>query len=300
MKSKIKNKLIENVGLVSGILTILGTSVFGVFRLFIKDQDPDSLIEKDKDPYKVMVETVQTVDSSLQTTTTKQTTVSTTTEGSTQVASESTNTPTITKVPQKSTTTTIPQKIAPALTTTTEQTTVSTTTEGSTQVISETTTTTSDPPMLLKPGYVPVNSGVIGNKRYEVYNVTMPRVTAELYIKKIGGSLATIRNEEEQNFVLDLIYDSTINHEWNEAPTGYYLGGMKNDHGLWIWHDGTSIMDSYHHNFAPSPTNNDKYLIIGSWNNHSVEMWSGGAGSWEIGRSPTELNDFGFIAEYLN
>jgi hypothetical protein len=151
--------------------------------------------------------------------------------------------------------------------------------------------------------FSPVATGVLGNKRYEVYNICVNYETAQTFAKRCGGRLAMIKNQEEQDFIVSLFRDSTFQKPFQVVdgivtfPTGYYLGGKKDTlTGKWLWDDGTDILSSYN-NFRENEQLKDNYLIIYSASKR-VESFSVDPGIWDDARPDTELRDWAFIVEY--
>ena len=122
-----------------------------------------------------------------------------------------------------------------------------------------------------------VTSGLYNGNEYEVYEGTLTWSEAKAYCEMLGGHLAYIADNGENDFVNDLIASG--------SGSGYWLGGILRN-GTFQWNDGSGMTISNWDSGQP-----DNYRGIENY----LEMWKGG--KWN---DAPNVEGLGFVCEFEN
>lgn len=130
--------------------------------------------------------------------------------------------------------------------------------------------------------FQPTGTAIFGNKIFALFENSVSYDYAKTACEKMGGHLASIHNQQEQEVIESLIVNKNV---------AFWLGGNDSEtEGVWKWEDGTAWD---YDNWAPDEPNNDDtyyghedYLEISSY-----------TGFWND--VPHRYNfNYGFIAEF--
>ena len=209
-------------------------------------------------------------------TTTTATTSTTTTTAKPTTTTESTTTTTTTTTSTTTTTTT-------TTTSTTTSTAKPTTVTETTITETETEPATTEAPVTTAAPAPVVNT-------YLVFDMGMSWADAKAYCERLGGHLAVITSEEEQNAVKNAIQISSSEKSY------FWLGGKRNDDGVFEWVTGEPMAYTNWSAGEPNNTDNNEPCIMsykgGAWNdtnelsNTGVISDMGFICEWENGRTP--------------
>ena len=140
----------------------------------------------------------------------------------------------------------------------------------------------------------------VNGRRYALYDIKMSWVDAKSYCESLGGNLAAITTQEEQDAILSMILSSDA-----EA---YWLGGRKIFNGLWSWLDGSEWSYANWDTSTGQPDNSGEQLLIygpaysGSTGNSSAyyasDEISRTPGKWGSVSGNTDDALYGFICEW--
>ena len=137
--------------------------------------------------------------------------------------------------------------------------------------------------------YSPVVTQTFNGHTYGVYDVGLTWTEAKTYCESLGGHLATITSQEEQDFIFSLLT--------NVSRPYYFLGGCKEDNSM-KWITGEPFTYT---NWAPGEPNNIRgqefYLMIytgnDAENNYTPGMWNDAGDNTIYG-----ADNYGFICEW--
>lgn len=132
---------------------------------------------------------------------------------------------------------------------------------------------------------------VYNNHRYQVFDISMSWNEAKEYCESLGGHLATIATEEEQEYISQEIYGGNKDFYW--------LGGTDEfEEGVWNWITGEQWEYANWCDGSPDNYNTENYLGM---INNETEWGSGHAtkNHWND-FSDKDSNLMGFICEWDN
>lgn len=141
------------------------------------------------------------------------------------------------------------------------------------------------------PSIILDNPVTASSHKYTVFNLAMTWDEAKAYCENLGGHLATISSQEEQNLVETMILSGD--------KYSYWLGGRQNSSGAWSWVDGSAW--SYTnwaegmpdgsgevlHIYAETPYT--EYYTVGKWDDTDSSAQNAGY---------LTLEQHGFICEW--
>ncbi len=116
--------------------------------------------------------------------------------------------------------------------------------------------------------------------RYKIFNMQMTWEEAKEYCESIGGHLVTITSENEQEYLKNKFFTNIDKHFW--------IGGFKNDKGVWEWVTGEPFVYNYWNPGEPNNVNGVEDRL-----NINYE----GSNAWND--APEEIK-IGFICEFEN
>lgn len=90
---------------------------------------------------------------------------------------------------------------------------------------------------------------------YRIYNENLTWEQAKAKCESLGGHLATITSQEEQNFIENMLRNSELEFY------GYWLGAKLDDSGWWQWVTD-EVFEKQYQNFASGQPDGAKYLQI--------------------------------------
>lgn len=140
------------------------------------------------------------------------------------------------------------------------------------------------------------SDAALNGHRYRLSDTGMTWIEAKTYCENLGGHLASITSQEEQNMIAELVLSGGKN--------SYWLGGEKDSSGAWLWIDGSAWEYT---NWARGQPDNytryeDKLMIYrvsnprnpsspGTWNDLQAD------GTCQ-GESFFGTENFGFVCEW--
>ena len=138
---------------------------------------------------------------------------------------------------------------------------------------------------------IPVTTRIFNGHTYSLYDMGLTWNAAKLYCESLGGYLATITSQEEQDFIETLTENAARNYYW--------LGGTDEEtEGIWKWITGETF--TYNkwskgnpNNGQPEGENYTAILAANKW--QSKNEWNDFSDNGSIDDIET---DFGFICEW--
>ena len=138
---------------------------------------------------------------------------------------------------------------------------------------------------------IPDDATIYNGHAYKIFDNSISWSEAKAFCESIGGYLACINSQEEQNFLVELSNGSTKKNLW--------IGAKADDNGVYSWVNGDVFQYTNWASGEPNNVFDSQYTAMMYTHNASYD-----AGLWndenENGRSWTGyyLSDFGFVCEW--
>ena len=132
--------------------------------------------------------------------------------------------------------------------------------------------------------------------RYEVITESLTWEQAKTQCESMGGHLATITSQAEQNIITSLV---SSNQKENYA---YWLGAYADDSGFWHWVTSEPFEKQYQNYASGQPDGSGRYLQIFAFTDNNSSLYV--LGKWDDttndGTNAGLLTEHGYICEWDN